>query len=277
MGWDTEHDGSMALMIVDDENTSRYYPGDKFTVRFSSVVEGQDFFESYLYTESNQSFDSGVLASWGYDASEANRSRYVSSPRLIIFPDDGNGTIPLEAPLSTVAAGKQPLHLSAIVLDANGSYQNTTSTSIDWSIHLDFNSSEGNNTRVAYLNKIGTDLNDTNISGSEQVGLYLFSTLHQGVGSVHGFEIAAGGSGYAAGDRILLSGNGYGFEANITDTNGTTGAIKDINVSSRGFNFTEDTIVTVWDENLSSLSSGTGAVLKPIFTLLRSGSQCNLH
>ena len=28
-------DGSIALQIVDDENTSRYYPGDKFTVRFS--------------------------------------------------------------------------------------------------------------------------------------------------------------------------------------------------------------------------------------------------
>ena len=72
---------------------------------------------------------------------------------------------------------------------------------------MDFNSSEGNNTRVAHLDDASDALvtRELNILNAEQVDLYLFSTLQEGVGSVHGFEIAAGGTGYTAGDRILLS------------------------------------------------------------------------
>ena len=257
MGWDTEHDGSIALRITDDENTSRYYPGDKFTVRFSTLVEGQDFFESYLYTESNQSFDSGVIASWDYDPNEANRSRYVSKPRLIIFPNDGNGTNPIEMPLSTESQGKQSLVLDACVYDANGSYVSAT---IDWQIHLDFNSTEGNNSRVAHFE----DTNTTNVTNKEQVNLLLFSTLREGVGSVHGFEIVAGGSGYQQGDKIILSGAGQGFEANITDVN-SSGAIQDINVTRRGYGIPKNTEISIWDENLTNYSGGVGAVIKPIF------------
>ena len=264
MGWDTEHDGSIALKIVDDENTSRYYPGDKFTVRLSTVIEGQDFFESYLYTESNQSFDSGVLASWGYDASEANRSRYVSGPRLLIFPDDSEGTNPIELPLSANSIDHELL-LTAFVVDANGSYQNVP---IDWQIHLDFNASDKNNSRVAQLeDPSGT--RDANISNEEQVGLYLYSTLRESVGSVHDFEIVDGGENYQLGDRIRLSGGGYGFEANITgissDPLDPPGKISDINVSARGFNIPKDTTVSIWDDTLNNLSSGIGAVIKPVF------------
>ena len=61
----------------------------------------------------------------------------------------------------------------------------------------------------------------------------------------------------------MLSGDGYGYEANVTVDN--NGSIVVANVSMRGFNISEDTEVSIWNEDLTNLSSGTGAILRPIF------------
>ena len=39
-------DGSLSLRIVDDLNTSKYFPHDRFLVRYSSSISGVDFMES---------------------------------------------------------------------------------------------------------------------------------------------------------------------------------------------------------------------------------------
>ena len=79
-------DGSLALSIIDDENTSTFFPNDRFTVRYESMVSGVDFYQSYKYAETNKTFNSGVRASW---------LNGISEPRLIIFPDDANGKNPV--------------------------------------------------------------------------------------------------------------------------------------------------------------------------------------
>ena len=76
-------DGSLALSIMDDENTSTFFPNDRFTVRYESMVSGVDFYQSYKYAETNMTFNSGVRAyvvKWN-----------IGGARLIIFPDDANG------------------------------------------------------------------------------------------------------------------------------------------------------------------------------------------
>ena len=44
-------DGSLTLTIVDDENSSKFNPGDSFTITYSSSLHGIDFREDYLYSE----------------------------------------------------------------------------------------------------------------------------------------------------------------------------------------------------------------------------------
>ena len=68
--------------------------------------------------------------------------------------DDAGGINPLEVPLSTHTRGEQPFNLTGVVYDSNGSL---VSTQIDWKIKLDFNSSEGNNSRVALLEDANGD------------------------------------------------------------------------------------------------------------------------
>ena len=79
--------------IIDDENTSKYYPGDRFSVSFRSVSNDINFMESHLYSESNQTFLSGSLA--GH--SGAKKARY--------YPRESNGTNVIEVPLSMMGAG----------------------------------------------------------------------------------------------------------------------------------------------------------------------------
>ena len=255
--------GSLELEIVDDENTSRYYPDDRFYVRYSSKVSGVDFFESYLFSESNQSFDSGVLASWEYNSTKSNRDRYIPEPRLVLSPSDANGTNPIEILLSTVFHGDNPNLFRAEVFEANGS--RIVSPVIDWNItsfFTDFNASDGNNSRIAQLEDENGN-RDLNASG-EVINLYLFSTLRSSVGSVKSVEILAGGTGYSAGDQIFLSGDGYGFDANVTtvDVNGSISAIV---VNKRGFGYSENTTVSIMDESGTNPSSGNHASVSPIF------------
>jgi hypothetical protein len=82
-------DGSLSLRIVDDPARSKYYPHDRFFVRYSSSLNGVDFIESFLYSESNMTIGAGSLG-----------SGTVGNPHLVILPDDGNGTNFLEVPIS---------------------------------------------------------------------------------------------------------------------------------------------------------------------------------
>ncbi|MDG1356174.1 MAG: hypothetical protein P8P90_08005, partial [Opitutales bacterium] len=243
-------DGSLTLQIVDDDNTTVFFPGDRFTIVYNNSISGVDFFESYYFSESNKTINYGSAG-----------SQALGAPSLFLFPDDGGGVNPLEVPLSTNFRGDQPFNLNALVYDANGSII-TPTPQIDWNITLDFNASDGNNSRVAQLeDSLGN--RDLNASG-EQVRLFLYSTLRKGVGTLNGFEISAGGAGYAEGDKLRFS-EGYGFDANITDVNSTNGAILEIQLNHRGFGISETATLSIWDANYSSLSFGTGAVIKPVF------------
>ena len=163
-----------------------------------------------------------------------------SQPKLVLFPDDAGGLNPIEVPLSTsTRVDEQPFNLTAAVFDSNGSL---VPTQIDWRIKLDFNSSEGNNTRVAQLENANGD-REVNASG-DQVKLFLFSTLREGVGSVQSVKILGRGEGYSNGDRIRFS-EGYGFDANITvDENGS---ILSVQLNHRGFDISKDATLEIWD------------------------------
>lgn len=78
-----------------------------FYVRNSSTLSGVDFHKSYQFSETNETYGAGELASW-------NSSNSV--PRLIILPDDGNGTSPVEAPLSNLAYEWNGAHRSGRML-----------------------------------------------------------------------------------------------------------------------------------------------------------------
>ena len=107
---------------------------------------------------------------------------------MVLFPDDSGGLNPIEVPLSTSFRGDQSFNLNGVVFDSNGSI---VSTPIDWRIKLDFNASDGNNSRVALLED-GNGNRELNATG-EEVSLYLYSTLRQGVGSIQSLEVLAVG------------------------------------------------------------------------------------
>ena len=290
-------DGSLSLRIVDDLNTSKYFPHDRFLVRYSSSVSGVDFMESFLYSESNVTFGSGSLG-----------SGTVGQPHLVILPGESNGTNFLEVPLSrkgtiqefqiiqegsgyttgdkiSVTSAKgygleaslvvntgsvvdvnitnggfgysledefsivspgqdavlkpilisdRPYTLQAFVHDANGSIVN--SVPVDWNLFFDFNSSDGNNSRLAELNST---------SGND-VALNLYSTLRRHHGSIKSIEILSGGTGYDINDTIdFTSINGYGFEAKVFDINDSSGAITEISISQNGFDYLEEDVAEI--------------------------------
>ncbi len=248
-------DGSLNLEIVDDENTSSYYPQDRFRVVYSSEVVGVDFFESYLFSESNNTFGSGVMASWDYNLTAG---MHTSSPRILLSPDDANGTNAVEAWLSTQSYGDTPLSLKATVLEKNGSIN--THAIVDWKIHFDFNASDSNNSRIAQLEDASGN-RDVNATGS-QVDLFLYSTLKGRYGAVKEVKIIFGGTGYSLGDTIQLDGDVYGFEANITQIN--SGVIEKIEVHANGNGANEFTNTKIMDENGTNPSAGEGAILELI-------------
>ena len=47
-------DGSLDLQIIDDENTTTYFPGDKFTIVFNSVITGVDFLKAIFSVIQNR-------------------------------------------------------------------------------------------------------------------------------------------------------------------------------------------------------------------------------
>ena len=89
--------------------------------------------------------------------------------------------------LSTNFRGDQPFNLNALVYDANGSII-TPTPQIDWNITLDFNASDGNNSRVAQLeDSLGN--RELNASG-EQVRLIpsILHTAERSGNRITGFE-----------------------------------------------------------------------------------------
>ena len=249
-------DGSLNLEIVDDDNTSRYYPQDRFSLVYSSEVVGVDFFESFLFSESNNTFGAGVMGSWDYNTTAG---MHTASPRIILTPDDANGTNAVEAWLSTQFYGDTPILLKATVLEKNGSIN--TSAVVDWKIHFDFNASDGNNSRVAQFEDAGGN-RDLNVSGF-QTDFYLYSNLRGRYGSVKEIKIISGGAGYSVGDTIELDGGAYGFEANITQA--SSGSIESISIHKAGYGANGYTNIKIMDENGSQPSNGSGAILELVF------------
>jgi len=255
-------DGSLTLKIIDDENTSTYFPSDSFTIRYSSTLSGVDFYKSYQFSETNETYGAGELASWGAKN---------SSPRLIILPDDGNGSSPVQAPLSNLAyewnasasewsevVRHRPLKLRAEVYEANGTRE--INPMVDWKLSLEFNASEGNNSLVAQiidspLTKLGRG--ELNASGTD-VELYLYSLLRKGSGIIKDLEIIDGGSDYQVDESISIFGQGYGFEGRVKSVT-AGGSISEVNITKRGYKYDFSSVVKVSSEN------GEGALFKPTF------------
>lgn len=246
-------DGSLTLRIIDDENTSRYSPHDKFTVFHNTQVSNLDFVETHLYSESNQTFSFG---------SKADATPGVG--KFILLPNDGNGTNPVSVPVSTFEREwntttlswdyvfrERPFQLRSIAYDENGSSVSTSS--VEWSANLDFNSSEGNNSRVIQLENIdGT--RGLDINGS-QINVYLFSLLRKG--RVDDLEIIEPGQNYTAGSLIRLAGEGTGFLAHITAVS-LEGEIQAIEVLNPGEKYSYHASPYVVD------IQGSGAILRPV-------------
>ena len=248
-------DGSLQLRIIDDENTSKYFPLDVFYVFHNSQINDIDFVETYLYSESNQTFSFGTKA----DATPG-------LGKFLLFPNDGNGTNPISVPVSTYEREwnsttlswvylfrERPFQLSTIAYDENGSSVDTSS--VQWSVHLEFNNSlETNNSRIVLLeDSNGHRGQDANGS---QVNAYLFSLLRKG--RVEDLEIINGGKNYSLGSLIRLSGQGEGFLAFVDDVNASTGSIKSIKILSHGEKYSHTAIPYVVD------IEGSSAILKPI-------------
>ena len=248
-------DGSLQLRIIDDENTSNYFPQDIFYVFYNSQINGIDFVESYLYSESNQTFSFGTKA-----------RATPGLGKFILSPNDSNGTNPISVPVSTYEREwnsttlswdylfrERPFQLSTIAYDENGSSVDTSS--VQWSVHLEFNNSlEGNNSRIVLLeDSNGNRGQDANGS---QVNAYLFSLLRKGW--VEDLEIINGGKNYNLGSLIRLSGQGEGFLAFVDDVNASTGSIKSIKILSHGEKYSHTAIPYVVD------IEGSSAILKPI-------------
>ncbi|MDA7790543.1 hypothetical protein N8988_00625 [Opitutales bacterium] len=256
-------DGSLSLRIIDDENTSTFFPNDRFTVRYDSSVSGVDFYQSYRYSDTNKTYGSGVKASWESGSAGA---------RLLIFPDDANGSNPIEAALSSVVTEwnpssssweevihQRPLVLRAEVYEANGS--RVSFPQVDWKLSFDFNASEGNNTMLAQLvdgsNSPGHG--ELNASGN-LVALYLYSHLRKNKGIVKEFEIVDGGQDYQIGDAVILEGEGYGFVGLVSEVNASNNdSILDINITHGGYKYGLEDTASV------TSSAGAGASLKPVF------------
>ncbi len=261
-------DGSLSLQIIDDENTTNYYPQDRFTVMHSVNLAGLDFFESNLYSKSSETFWSGALASWDYNDSATGHDRYQPKARLVISPGEGNGANVIEVPLATKEfreSNETHTHsdrnttFTARVFDSNGTELSLAEDNVSWSLEFDFNASEGeeSNSKIARLfgakGANGLEVNGTSVE------LCLFSTLRTGTGQVHGFEIVSPGTGYTDGILVELDGAGYGFIGYL-ETN-ATGSIVDVNITGQGIGYSRTDRVILNEAN----QSAEGGLIRPIF------------
>jgi hypothetical protein len=244
-------DGSLSLQIIDDENTSNYFPNDQFYVRYSVNYADVDFFESNLYSKSHKTFGSGVMGSW--DGGTPNQPQ----ARLIISPGDGNGSNAVEVPLASAEYPERNQTFQVRVFDENGTELDANSSVLSWSLTFDFNATEGNNSKVAQI------LDPNGMGGLEANGssvqLSLFSTLRAHTGHIKGFEVISQGVGYTNGAPIRLNGGGFGFEGNLTTS--PDGNISGVDISRPGIGYATWTEVEILDPN----TSAQGGRLRPIF------------
>jgi hypothetical protein len=224
-------DGSLALEIIDDVNTTKFNSNDRFIVSYGSSISGVDFREDYIFSLSDDDLWSGSGAAQEYGQN-----------RLMILPNDGNGTNFVEVPLSTSLTGQQPFNFNAIAYDQNGNLLDTSG--VNWQLIFDFNATEGNQSKVASITT--TDGNTTD--------LILQSTLQRG--KVTGVQVLANGINYTNGSKVRLIGTGVDFNGTLIVNQ--AGGITDLNISSAGTGYDANSDFIIEDVN------GSGAMLKPI-------------
>ena len=200
-------DGSLTLEIIDDENTSTFFPNDRFTVRYDSSVSGVDFYQSYRYSDTNKTYGSGskrpgkvVLQVHAYLFSLMMQTAVIRSrPHFQVLSLNGTHQHLL---------GKRSYTKGLLFSGPKFMRQIKVSTpQVDWKLSFDFNASEGNNTMLAQLvdgsNTPGHG--ELNASGN-LVGLFLYSHLRKNKGIVKEFEIVDGGQNYQVGEAVTLEG-----------------------------------------------------------------------
>ena len=226
-------DGSLQLEIIDDENTTAFNPNDRFTVIYSSNVQGVNFHESYQFSESGKS-------NWG----GFGDSNQTGNPWMEIFPNDSNGTGILEIPLSTSITGENWFQFDLHAYESNGSKIDTSTA--QWNLNFDFVALEGNETMLV-------DLNQT--SGSS-INLMLTSTLRKS--GIVNFEILSPGTGYNGGadSSIIISGNGSGFEG-VLEVN-ADGNVTGVQILNSGSGYSVEDEVYILDLNGDLNQDGTG-------------------
>jgi hypothetical protein len=225
-------DGSLEITILDDFNTSKFNTNERFMVTYSSSISGVDFREDYIFSESDGDGWSGSGSALDY-----------GQERLVIFPNDANGTNPVEVPLSSELTGKQSFTFEARAYEQNGTLRD--SSNVSWQLLSDFNATEGNNSKLGTL---------SNLVGSS-TDLTLFSKLQRG--RVNRVKILASGSGYSVGSKIELFGEGVDFMATIAKVD-SNGGITDLIISNRGSGYTTQANFTIED------IGGSNAVLQAV-------------
>ena len=234
-------DGSLKLMIVDDENTTAFNPGDRFTVSYSSNVQGVDFREYFQFSESNES-------SWqGTADSPTNGTAWLE-----IYPNDADGLGILEVPVSTSKTGNNPFQFTARAYNSNGSELDTSG--VNWNLTYDFNSTQAKSldstlsesdalAMVATLDK----------NMSSVTNLTLTSTLRSS--GIVGFEVMNAGTGYLNGDPVFVTSEGTGFKGLVMVADGNVTGVTVLE-PGRGYSVKDRVSVTS--------DSGNGVNLRPI-------------
>ncbi len=230
-------DGSLDIETV-DENSSNHNSADSFTVFYGSTISGLNFKEDYFFDRLDDAYWMGRKA-----AVDANASR------LIISPSAGVNSV--EMPISSSEAGDLNMTFSAKGYDRNGTLLDTDD--IQWKLEFDFNSTEGNLTKLASL---------STVEGNSTT-LILRSTLRSG--KVASVRVDAGGTGYSDDNSTLVEifGDGSGALARISEVN-STGSVKAIEVVDGGSGYsvisgirlTRPEGQTGTDANLTALVGG---------------------
>jgi hypothetical protein len=227
-------DGSLNIQIIDTAQSSTFNPMDKFTVFYSSAIDGVDFYEDFHYSVSDQSGWGGTLM-----------SKDSGTTRLTILPSDAGGINPLEIPLSNEEDGNYSFTLTAMIFDAEGNSIDANQT--NWELLFDFNATEGNQSRIAYL---------TNTTGSS-TSMYLYSGMRSG--RVIDVKVLQSGSNYTDGSQVYMVGSGFGFEGVLQTDAG--GRIKNISIIEEGNGYDEDSFFLIDDPG------GLGGYISPILSI----------
>jgi hypothetical protein len=151
-------DGSLRLTVIDDENTSSFDSGDRFTVNYSSSINlsGIDFVEDYSFEDLNYSY-------WGGSQNTAGKRQ------LIITPNAGGEYNYFEAPMASSGDPNASTTFSVKAFDQNGNA--VTPIVADWNLTFDFIAKDGNYSKIANL-----DVNQSQMP----VNFTLRSTLQGG-------------------------------------------------------------------------------------------------